>query len=75
MISHGGGEDDDVEEANWGHIGATPLAGPLLMLLLPRIVLIHIICGPHDDMEAYRRILSCIGLFHRILPRTVLIHV
>ena len=31
--------------ANWGHIGATPLAGPLLMLMLARIP------QPHDDMQ------------------------
>ena len=35
-------EADDVEGANWGHIGATPLAGPLLCS-----------CTSYDDMEAF----------------------
>ena len=28
-------EDEDIEGANWGHIGATPLAGPLLCSCCP----------------------------------------
>ena len=28
-------KEDDVEGANWGHIGATPLAGPLLCSCCP----------------------------------------
>ena len=50
LTSYGDDKDGDVGQANWGHIGATPLAGPpLLILLLPRIVLIH----TYDYMEAF----------------------
>ena len=51
--------------SHWGHTACWTPA----MLMLPRIVLIW------WYGSIYRRILSRIGLFHKILPRAVLIHI